>query len=109
MILTLKELNLFLLFEEPLDLPGRGDYALTDVKEMDGTKEFLDWKCKNDKTVFECKNAVMQKYLEIGKNECKCIPHNLRTSHKTVSHLSISLAPTCQPNPNLPVQPDLNC
>ena len=52
---------------------------------MDGTKEFLDSKCQNEESFFECKNARMQEYLDTGRKKCKCIPHHLRTSQQTVS------------------------
>ena len=66
---------------------GKGDFALTDVILMDGTKGFLSLdvnvrNCTNETTVSECRS---KKYLEIGKELCGCVPHYLRSSHKSVS------------------------
>ena len=71
---------------------------------MDGTKEFLDSKCQNEESFFECKNARMQEYLDTGKKKCKCIPHHLRTSQQTVS-LSVIHAWRCfwHPKLNIPI------
>ena len=78
--------------KEPSQVDGKGDYALTDVYEMSGTKEFLGLpkevrKCQNEESVLECKNARMQEYLDTGKNTCGCIPHHLKTSQRAVSHI----------------------
>ena len=69
-------------------LYGKGDFALTDVKEMDGTQGFLDLddgirKCQNFETVLECKAKI---YLDIGKKKCKCVPHHLRGFSTLVSN-----------------------
>ena len=76
------------IFIEPLQLSGKGEFALTDVKEMDGTEDFLDMdvkvrKCQNEETVLECRS---RKYLDIGKKKCGCIPHHLRSFHKRVTN-----------------------
>ena len=73
---------------EPLRQHREGDFALTDVKEMDGTEEFLDMdvkvrKCQNEETVLECRS---KKYLDIGKKKCGCIPHHLRSFHTMVTN-----------------------
>ena len=73
--------------KEPLRLYGEGDFALTDVKEMDGTPGFLDLDvgvkmCQNSETVLECKAKA---YLNAGKEKCKCVPHHLRSFSSQVS------------------------
>ena len=73
--------------KEPLRLYGKGDFALTDVKEMDGTQGFLDLdvgirKCQNYETVLECKAKI---YLHVGRKKCSCVPHHLRTFSTAVT------------------------
>ena len=70
-----------------MSLIGKGDFALTDVKVLDGTKGFLSLdievrKCQNETTILECRS---KKYLEKGKKLCKCVPHYLRSFHISVS------------------------
>ena len=74
--------------KEPLRLYGEGDFALTDVKEMNGTQGFLDLdvgvkKCQNHESVLECKAKT---YLDVGREKCKCVPHHLRSFSTTVSN-----------------------
>ena len=73
-------------FLEPLRLHGKGDYSLTDVKEMTGTKDFFSLdvavrQCQNKESVIECQ---AKKYLEMGKKKCKCVPHHLKTFSRKV-------------------------
>ena len=72
--------------QEPLQLYGEGDFALTDVKELDGTEEFLDLdvkvrKCQNEETILDCRS---RKYLDMGTKKCGCIPHHLMSFDKMV-------------------------
>ena len=61
---------------EPLVLEGEGNYALTSVKEIDGTEAFLalddDIKlCQNEETLADCStNDLMKTRLDL----CKCVP-----------------------------------
>ena len=77
----------FPLFSEPVRLHGQGDFALTDVMLMESTEGFLSLdvsatECQNETTVLECRSM---KYLETGKELCRCVPHYLRSYHKSVS------------------------
>ena len=68
-------------------LYGEGDYALANVKEMDGTEGFLSLadevkKCQNKESVLECEANA---YLDSGKKKCGCVPHHLRSFFTTVS------------------------
>ena len=83
------QLNYWSYFEEPLRLYGKGDYALTDVKEMTGTEDFFNLdvevrKCQNRESLLECQ---AKKYKEIGKKECQCVPYQLRSFFIKVSHV----------------------
>ena len=54
---------------------------------MDGTPGFLNLdievkECQSETTVVECRS---KKYLELGKEICKCVPHYLRSFHMSVS------------------------
>ena len=79
-------------FQDPLRLYGEGDYALANVKEMDGTEGFLSLadevkKCQNKESVLECEANA---YLDSGKKKCGCVPHHLRSFSMTVrGHSSI--------------------
>ena len=78
--------------KEPSQVDGKGDYALTDVYEMIGTKEFLGFpkevrKCQNEESILECRS---DKSLDTGKNMCKCTPHHLRNLYRTVSQFQIT-------------------
>ena len=61
-------------------LTGEGTYALTAVKEIDVTEEFLELdtetiNCQN-KQLFE--DCTTRQYLEKLQLECKCVPYSLR-------------------------------
>ena len=78
----------YILFQEPLQLYGEGDYSLANVKQMYGTEGFLSLadevkKCQNEKTVLECKAKA---YLDRGKKNCECVPHHLRSFSPKVTH-----------------------
>ena len=67
-------------------------FVLTDLKELDGTEEFLDLdvkvsKCQNEESMLECRS---RKYLDMGTKKCGCIPHHLMSFQKMVSHSIIS-------------------
>ena len=75
---------------EPLILFGEGDYALTVVKEIDGTEEFhgLDEgikHCQSRETIQECQ---AREYIKNGLDTCKCTPYAMRNYSKTVSYIS---------------------
>ena len=79
-------------FQDPLRLYGEGDYALANVKEMDGTEGFLSLadevkKCQNKESVLECEANA---YLASGRTKCDCVPHHLMSFSMTVrDHSSI--------------------
>ena len=71
---------------EPLTFYGEGDYALTDIKEVEVTKAFLtlDEKtklCQDDETFKECQS---NEYLRLGQKHCDCTPYELRNFSKKV-------------------------
>ena len=73
---------------------GEGDYALTSVKEMVYTSEFilLDEKvrgCQNKETVQECET---KKYLDNLIKTCNCTPYHLMNGNKNVSNKTV---PNC--------------
>ena len=67
-------------------LQGEGNYALTSVKEIDGTEAFLslddDIKlCQNEETLADCSTKdFMKRNLDL----CKCVPYKLRNFSKQV-------------------------
>ena len=72
---------------EPLILFGEGNYALTAVKEIDGTEEFLRLDegikhCQNRETFQECQ---AKEYIKDGLVKCKCTPYEMRNYSQTVS------------------------
>ena len=73
--------------KEPLILFGEGSYALSAVKEISGTDNFLKMdegvkKCQNRESFQECQAT---EYLRKGLEECKCTPYEMRNYSKTVS------------------------
>ena len=65
---------------EPLHLEFDNNYNLNVIKEIKTTSSFLSMdenvrKCQDDETFDEC---VTKKYVENLKDECKCLPLNLR-------------------------------
>ena len=69
---------------------GAGDYALTDVKKMEGTEDFIELAetiqpplCQNRERFHDC---VMSGYLERGLQLCNCTPFYLRNYSKKVGH-----------------------
>ena len=65
----------------PLEIYGPGEYALTDVKEIDVTKSFLSdlsietRECQDKDTVESCQT---KNFLEDVQKDCKCIPFGLK-------------------------------
>ena len=75
-------------FQEPLRLYGSGDYAFTNLKEMEGTEEFLELdedvkKCQARESVVDCS---AREYLESGRKHCGCVPYHLRNYSRTVRY-----------------------
>jgi hypothetical protein len=68
-------------------LEGEGNYALTSVKEIDGTEAFLaldnDIKvCQNEETLADCST---KKLIKTSLDLCKCVPYKLRNCSKQVN------------------------
>ena len=77
----------------PVILYGEGQYVMSDVKQIDASKAFLNLDertkgCQNEVTLEDC---WMQKYLKDGKGQCKCIP----LSFKNYSTLEVILTKYC--------------
>ena len=77
---------------EPLRLYGGGDYELTNVKEMNVTKEFLELdedvkRCQDKESVVDC---AATEYLESGIKECGCVPFHLRNYSRTVRYYALT-------------------
>ena len=71
---------------EPLKLFGGGSYALTSMKEIDGTDSFMTHAehthiCQNRETKEKC---LTQHFLKKGSEECKCTPFRLRNYTREV-------------------------
>ena len=65
-------------------LYGEGNYALSAVKEVDGTEAFLAMddktkQCQNEETLQVC---LTNEFLRKGLEECKCTPYSLRDYSK---------------------------
>ena len=78
-------------FSEPLRLYGAGDYAFTNVKEVEGTEDFLQLdedvkKCQDKESVVDC---LSREYLESGRKKCGCVPYELRNYSRTVSFYAL--------------------
>ena len=77
----------------PVRLHGEGSYAITDVKEITVSDEFLGL----DETIRKCQNiepfenCTTRQYLDTVKKECKCVPFALNTLDSTLvgfAHIS---------------------
>ena len=60
---------------------GGGSYAITDVKEVDGTDEFINFAeeagiCQNKEKVSQCLTNL---FIREASKQCKCSPFNLKT------------------------------
>ena len=67
---------------------GAGDYALTDVKKIEGTEDYMELAntsqpplCQYETRFHDC---VMSEYLETGLQLCNCTPFYLRIHTKKV-------------------------
>ena len=73
--------------KEPLIRFGEGNYALTDVKEIDTTDAFLKLgeeirDCQNVETYQECQTKY---YIKMGLEKCNCTPYQLRNFSNEVN------------------------
>ena len=64
----------------PLILSDEGNYALSAVKEIEVTDDFLGLKlskrkCQNDEKYEDC---TTRKYLQKIQSHCQCIPYQLK-------------------------------
>ena len=64
----------------PLKLFGEGNYAITDIKEVKVTEEFLglDTATRGCHRNSELENCETKTILEKAKLQCHCIPSNLK-------------------------------
>ena len=67
-------------FPAPLTVYGSGRYSISDVKEIDGTEEYLEiatrsGECQQKESYEDC---LAKDYLTLGLDQCKCIPYRLR-------------------------------
>ena len=63
---------------EPHRLYGEGDYALTDVTEIEGTHQYLQ--LAEERRLCDKRNedCVAAEYMEMGLTHCNCTPYQLR-------------------------------
>ena len=75
------------LFTEPLTLYGEGSYALSAVKEIDGTKAFLrlDEGVKNCQSRETFQDCQAREYVRKGLARCGCVPFQIRNYARHVS------------------------
>ena len=72
--------------KEPLILYGEGSYALSSVKEIDGTEAYLKLakkkgECQDKESLIECHE---REFITNGIDQCKCVPYWLRHFSKEV-------------------------
>ena len=80
-----------LFIKEPHKLFGGGSYALSSVKQIDGTDAFLKYAettriCQNKETVEEC---VAKDFLLEGLARCNCTLYRLRNYTRQVKYYLI--------------------
>ena len=74
------------LFPVPLTFFGEGSYALTAVKSIDGTEQFLKLAekteiCQNKETFENCQT---REYIAQGVKQCNCTLYRLRNYSREV-------------------------
>ena len=77
-------IRISLIFKAPLKLYGGGNFALTAVKEIDVTEDYLKMakdvtKCQDRLTLEECET---KQYFEHVVDKCNCIPFKLGHKYK---------------------------
>ena len=77
----------------PLILYGEGNYAITDVQEIDTTEAYLKLgeeiiSCQNLETFLECQT---KDYIKIGLENCNCTTFELRDFSKNVNQINASI------------------
>ena len=67
------------IFPAPLKLNGEGNYALTDVKKVEVTNDFLGLKftSRNCQSYEKYEECTTRKYLEKFQKHCSCVPYQL--------------------------------
>ena len=78
-------MNKFIFYLAPVLHFGEGSYAISAVKEIKVTEEYIQLdknilKCQNKET-FE--NCTTREYLQMVKNHCNCVPYALKNLLKT--------------------------
>lgn len=68
------------LISAPIKLYGEGNYALTDVKEIKVTDDFLDLdietrKCQHKEAFEDC---TTRQHLYEVQMKCHCVPYNIK-------------------------------
>ena len=75
--------------QDPYRGYGAGDYALTDVKKIEGTEDFVELAETSQPpqcNMTRFHDCVMSGYLETGLQLCNCTPFYLRNYTKQVGH-----------------------
>ena len=74
---------------------GEGNFKMGDVKEIVTTDAYnsMDENIRGCQTESSYEDCVTQKYLNILKNKCKCLPFSLQnysSAENKVHHIKIS-------------------
>ena len=87
----MESLKPILYFPEPLTFYGEGSYALSAVKEIDGTEEFLrlDEGVKNCQSRETFQDCQAREYVRKGLARCGCVPFQIRTYARHVSSVMV--------------------
>ena len=69
-----------MLLKAPISVHGEGTFAISDVKEMKVTEEYLGLdenirKCQNRESFEEC---TTNNYIDTVLKKCKCVPYSLK-------------------------------
>ena len=72
---------------EPLILFGEGNYALTDIKQIETTDAFhsVDEEIKNCQNMETTQECEAREFIKLGLDRCHCTPYHLRNFTKDVN------------------------
>ena len=85
--------KLLMIFTAPIQVYGEGNYAISVVKEIKVTYEYLgmDENVRNCQSIEPFENCTTRQYLESVQRECNCIPYGLRDFSKDIMVFGIPL------------------
>ena len=75
-----------MIFTAPIQVYGEGNYAISVVKEIKVTYEYLgmDENVRNCQSIEPFENCTSKLYMDTVKEKCNCIPFSLKNFNEDV-------------------------